>query len=187
MVRDLDTLAGEVLNHVTAGTLSDAMVREFTKKCSLAAVGEEKAEWGGSLQSLWSYVAVGRSVLSESGLGETDCFLCGRLYAAMEIVNLACEQRQADFDLKTDAKEYSQHWYRVFEALKDGRSLTHRDLAQQSNLSAFSLSQFLHRIEDKRYIHYSEAGRIKYYRLSSRGQQLFQCMEGKRLQPPCGI
>jgi len=68
-------------------------------------------------------------------------------------------------------------------ALQSGESMTHRALASACGLSDSSLSQFLHRIEDKRYIQSRKVGRTKYYRLSSKGQRLLKCMPPQKEIP----
>lgn len=178
-------LAEYTLLNMMEGTLTDVMVYEFVEECCKCMMNETGVQWESSVKELWDYLTVGRTALDEEGINVKDAFRQGRVYAAMECLKISMEKHQGEYDTEKDAKKYLNHWYNVFLALEDGRSLTHKELADACRVSESSLAQFLHKIEHKKYIHFRKAGRNKYYRLTQRGQVLLKYMNAERNCDPC--
>lgn len=175
-----DAMAGYILDGLTKNTLSDAIVHEFTEYVCKIIQKESEIYWDGNVRKLWEYLAGGRTAWEHEEQSGNNAFRQGRLYSVLEMLKMIQEQQEADDTLEQDAREYGRNRYKVFEALKNGRSLTHRELADTSGLSESSLSQFMHSIESKKYVYFRKVGRTKYYRLSGRGQKLLACMSSKR-------
>lgn len=176
----LEALAGFVLDGLIKENLSDAAAYEFAEQSCIYIREEAEFQWGTNLEKLWDYLASERAMADYAGQDRSSAFRRGRIYATMELLKMLQQQQEDEETLEEDAKEYCDHWRVVFEALQNGRSMTHRELAGAVGVSESSLSQFLHRIEGKNYIHFRKVGRTKYYRLSGRGRKLLQCMPRRR-------
>lgn len=173
MDANLEALASYILEGLMKQTLSDAIVNEFTMQGFQCIQNETEICWDGSVGKLREYLMSGRTALSYAETDVCNAFRQGRLYAVMELLKITQEQCVSKSVLEQDAKYYSTgDKRRVFEALKGGKSLTHGELANACKFSDSSLSQFMHNIEPKNYIHSRKVGRTKYYRLSNRGQKL---------------
>lgn len=176
-----EALTEYILTGITEGNLSDAAVYEFTEECCKNIQEEREISWTGVVEKLWDYLTVSRTALESNDWNAKSAFRQGQVFAALELVKMTQEKRESEFVLEQDARTYGGHWYPVFAALKSGKSLTHRELAEASGISDSSLSQFLHKIEQKRYVSSRKVGRTKYYRLSSRGRKLLKSMSKRRL------
>lgn len=172
----LEALAGFILTGLAERNLSDAAVFEFAEQVCICIREDAETPWGDQMKGLWDYLAGGSSALDGNEQDADFAFRQGRIYAAMELLKMFRQSREDESTLEEDAKEYSVHWRMVFLALYKGKSMTHRELARAADLSDSSLSQFLHKIEQKNYILFRKAGRTKYYWLSSRGRKLVECM-----------
>lgn len=172
----LEALAGFVLDGLIEENLSDATAYEFAEQSCICIREGAEILWGNQLEKLWDYLASERTMSNRDEQDRSSVFRQGRIYATMELLKMLQQQQEDENTLEEDAKEYCGHWRIVFEALQDGRSMTHRELARAVSVSESSLSQFLHRIERKNYIHFRKVGRTKYYRLSGRGRKLLQRM-----------
>lgn len=176
----LEALAGFVLDGLIGRNLSDAAAYEFAEQVCICIREDAEIQWGGQLKKLWDYLEGGSTALDGMKQDTGSAFQQGRIYAAVEFLKIFCQHQEDKNTLEEDAKEYGDHWRMVFLALNNGRSMTHRELATASGLSDSSLSQFLHRIEEKNYILFRKAGRTKYYWLSSRGRKLVKCMPSRK-------
>ena len=179
----LEALAEFVLNGLVEKSLSDAAVYEFMEQSCSCIREEMEIQWDGSLGRLWEYVAGGTTVLEGVDPEGRIAFQQGKIYAILQLLRMLRQKQMDEETLEDDAKEYSGRWRQVFGVLESGESMTHRALASACGLSDSSLSQFLHRIEDKRYIQSRKVGRTKYYRLSSKGQRLLKCMPPQKEIP----
>lgn len=173
----IEAMAGYILDGLIKSTLSDGAVHEFVGQGFKYIQEETEINWNGNMGKLWNYLFSGRASLA---FEESDCcnaFCQGRLYTVMELLKMMQEQQETEDILEQDAKDFMNRNRRnVFSALKGGGSLTHRELANACGLSDSSLSQFMHSIESKNYIHSRKVGRTKYYRLSGKGQKLLERM-----------
>lgn len=176
----LEALAGFILDGLIGGNLSNAAAYEFAEQVCICIRENTEIQWGNQLKRLWDYLEGGSTALDGMKQDIGSAFQQGRIYAAMEFLKMSCQHQEDQNTLEEDAKEYSDHWSMVFLALNNGKSMTHRELAIASGLSDSSLSQFLHKIEEKNYILFRKAGRTKYYWLSSRGRELVKCMPSRK-------
>lgn len=172
----LERMAECLLTQMLGGSLSDALVYEFAEQSCVCICEQKNVQKGDSWVRLWDYLSSGRTSLNCDNRDGRMAFRQGQIYAIMELLNMVQQQMEAENTLEEDAKTYGRHWHTVFRALSDGKSLTHKELAGQCNLSDSSLSQFMRKIESKHYIHVRKAGRTKYYRLSSKGRELWKCI-----------
>lgn len=176
MDKRLEALAEFTLKGLVEKNLSDAAIYEFAEQSYSCIHEKTELQWDGGLGKLWDYVSGGSVAFECADKNESVAFQQGRIFAILELLKLF-QQKQTDEDtLEDDANEYREHWRPVFAALDGGKSMTHGALATACRLSDSSLSQFLHRIEDKKYIQFRKVGRTKYYRLSSKGQRLLERM-----------
>lgn len=168
-----------ILKGLLEKNLSNAAIYEFAEQSCHCICDAEELPWDSNLEKLWKYVSDGSVAFECADGNEFAAFQQGRIFAMLELLKLAQQDQAGEKTLEDDAKEYCKHWRPVFAALKSGESMTHSALAAACNLSDSALSQFLHRIEDKKYIQFRKVGRTKYYRLSSRGQKLLRHMPPK--------
>lgn len=176
----LEALAELILKGLVKKNLSTAAIFEFAEQSCSCIHEETELQWDHGLGKLWEYVSSGFVALECADKNESIAFQQGRIFAMLELLKLFHQKQTDERALEDDAKEYREHWRSVFATLKSGESMTHGALAAACNLSDSSLSQFLHRIENKNYIQSRKVGRTKYYRLSSRGQKLLERMPPKK-------
>lgn len=175
----LDAMSEFILKGLLEKNLSNATIYEFAEQSCHCICDAEELPWDSNLEKLWKYVSDGIVVCECSNKDEYAAFQQGRIFAILELLKLTQQDQTDEKILEDDAQAYLKHWRPIFAALESGKSMTHRDLAAACHLSDSALSQFLHRIEDKKYIQFRKVGRTKYYRLSSRGQKLLRHMPPK--------
>lgn len=169
-----------LFENLLEGSLSDAVIYEFIVKCYDSIQEEAEIPWTGAVEKLWNYLTVSRTAVLSHGQDGKLAFQQGQILAAMEFVKMMQERRKTESELEEDSRHYCEHWYPVFAALRSGKSMTHGELSAAIGLSESSLSQFLHKIADRRYISVRKVGRTKYYRLTGRGQKVLSYMENYR-------
>lgn len=178
MSTKFNMLAEYLLIDLKKDKVLEDIIYEFIEECYRIVHEAVTVQWTGAVEALWNYLGVSR--ISSKTTDVLHAFQQGQLFSAMEFVKIMQEKMGTEEMLREDAKAYASHWYRVFAELANGKSMTHSELSKAAGLSDSSLSQFMNKIKSKQYIQYRKVGRTKYYRLSDRGQRLFQLMPKKQ-------
>lgn len=188
MEEKFNEIAQYILEKLESDTLDDGDVYEFTEQGSRLLEEGQELKWAGTISELWNYLQEERNVLNNNERDNEKAFRIGRIYCVMELIKMTQMHQNSSRVLQEDARYYGfSRKRKVFYALKEGTSLTHRELAAKSGLTDSQLSQFMHAIRDKNYIQFRKVGRTKYYRLSNVGKKLLSYMDNynaKRMPLP---
>lgn len=85
------------------------------------------------------------------------------------------QEKMEELEKKFSSKKY----YDLFRILKDNPNIRHKDLAKKSKFGISALSQFMAKTKYDQLYSCLYVGREKYYRIESRGEELFKYLEGK--------
>lgn len=178
MEKEFDRMARYILGQIDNGKLDDGDVYEFVGQGSKILEQGSEVIWKDAVADLWASLQGDRNLLENNERGNRNSFLIGRVYSVMELIKLMQQHQVSERVLQEDAKYYAtnERKAKVFNSLKDGRSMTHGELAEKCGFSDPELSQFMRSIKDKNYILSRKTGRTKYYRLSNMGNKLLNYM-----------
>lgn len=178
MEKEFDRMARYILGQIDNGKLDDGDVYEFVGQGSRILERGSEVVWKDAVADLWTSLQEDRNLLEDNEQENRNSFLIGRVYSVMELIKLMQQHQVSERVLQEDAKHYAtnERKAKVFNSLKNGRSMTHGELAEKCGFSDSELSQFMHSIKDKNYILSRKTGRTKYYRLSNMGNKLLNYM-----------
>lgn len=178
MENEFNKTVGYILEQIDNGRLDDGDVYEFVEQGSRILEREDEVPWINEVAELWVSLQEDRNQLEDNERTKLSAFQLGRIYSVMELIRLVQEHQVSERVLREDAHFYAMNSKKakVFYALRDGKSMTHGELAAKSKCSDSELSQFMSSIKNRNYIVARKIGRTKYYRLSHVGRKLLNYM-----------
>ncbi|HIW41122.1 MAG TPA: hypothetical protein H9743_03130 [Candidatus Mediterraneibacter vanvlietii] len=100
----------------------------------------------------------------------------GQLLAYTNMIRDVADEEEK----RVSIEDYARRWknrYLVFKGMHDKRGITHKSLAEYSEMSTSALSQFISKTKWDGYYTYRVMGREKHYYLTKRGEKLYDLLQ----------
>lgn len=111
---------------------------------------------------------------------ENPCVLyqMGRLLSSTNLISMMADEEERELSIE----DYAEQWrnrYIVFHCIHRQKGITHKMLAEASNMSISALSQFVNKVKWTGVFNCRVMGREKHYYLTEYGEQIYDYMRRK--------
>lgn len=157
------------------------LIYEFSTEAAQMIEGHDTEQISEEFWKLNHYVVLywrgGKYTYEKSAV---RIFQMGQLLSYMNMIRMYLEKVENDTSLNEYAKSLHDR-YLFFKSIHDEEGITHKKLANKTQISISALSQFVNKIKGNGFILTRVMGREKHYYLTAKGEKLLGIMQEDRM------